>query len=83
MPMCCESILLCSAVNFVSNTSLKRASLPLPDPEDACKVSLEVPQACKHKQSLHSGTYRAYFWITAIAVESLNAFPPVSVLSEP
>lgn len=45
MPIHCECILLCSAVNLVSKTSLQRASLPLPVPGDVLKITGKVPQA--------------------------------------
>lgn len=63
-------------------------SLPLPDPEDICKVSLKVPWAYKYKQSLHSGTYRTYFLRNSYCNQEFECFStsevhPISVLWEP
>lgn len=76
MPICCEWILLCSAVNFVSNTSLQRAFLPLPYPGVVCNVSLKVPQAAKYKQLLHLGMCRTYFLMNTYCNPEFDAFPP-------
>lgn len=77
MPVCCESILLCSAVNFVSNTSLKRASLC------PCLILRIFARSAwkflghinisNHFTQVHA---EPISWGTAIAIKSLNAFPP-------